>query len=310
MSSTSSPQTRPIDWVIFVFVPLFFACNIIFGRGIRDEVSPFMTALIRWGGSALIMAPAIYLDWKSCWHFIRNHTWLWLWLGFLCMWICGGVVYWCLNYTSAANATLIYTTSSLFIILLEWRYANRHIGGREILGLTIAFFGVTAIVLRGDMSAITHMQFNIGDFGILVAAVAFAIYSVLLRKPEVRALRQTSLFGLVALSGALTLLPSAAWELFNDGMFPLTISAWSKMSAIILFASLGAFFCFQHTVRVLGPSTAGITLYMTPTFSIIMAMLFLDEGFETYHAIGVVLVLGGVILSTTKSRKTPVPPAL
>jgi drug/metabolite transporter (DMT)-like permease len=51
-------------------------------------------------------------------------------------------------------------------------------------------------------------------------------------------------------------------------------------------------------VRVFGPATAGITLYMMPPVSILMATLFLGETFETYHAIGIVLVTGGVIIAT------------
>ena len=45
---------------------------------------------------------------------------------------------------------------------------------RELLGMIVAFAGVAAIVLRGDLAALTHMRFNIGDFGMLSAAIALA----------------------------------------------------------------------------------------------------------------------------------------
>jgi len=35
-----------------------------------------------------------------------------------------------------------------------------------------------------------------------------------------------------------------------------------------------------------------------PPVSIVMATLFLGETFETYHAIGIVLVTGGVVIAT------------
>lgn len=76
---------------------------------------------------------------------------------------------------------------------------------------------------------------------------------------------------------------------------------------MVIFASLAAFYCFQHTVRVFGPATAGVTLYLMPPLSIVMAVLFLGESFETYHAIGVVLVLGGVILATARGRNAAKP---
>ena len=70
------------------------------------------------------MVPILYATWPVARGFVRNHTWLWLWLGFLSIGICGGLVYWALTLTTASNATLIYTTSSLFIILLEWAFCG------------------------------------------------------------------------------------------------------------------------------------------------------------------------------------------
>ncbi|AXV15475.1 EamA/RhaT family transporter [Neorhizobium sp. SOG26] len=303
MPSPTPKSPRPGDWLLFVMAPVFFSSNLIFGRGIIGEIGPFITAFIRWFGSGLIMVPILYATWPVARGFVRNHTWLWLWLGFLSIGICGGLVYWALTLTTASNATLIYTTSSLFIILLEWAFAGRRISLRELFGMIVAFAGVAAIVLRGDLAALTHMRFNIGDFGMLTAAIAFAVYSVLLRRPAAQAVPPLTLFGLMSFSGSLVLLPPAIWEYWDGGLLPSTLNAWSMIAGIILLASLAAFFCFQHTVRVFGPATAGATLYMMPPVSIIMAVIFLGETFETYHAVGIILVLGGVILATAKMKR-------
>jgi len=84
---------------------------------------------------------------------------------------------------------------------------------------------------------------------------------------------------------------------------PDSASDWWKIAGMIAFASLAAFFCFQHVVRVFGPSTAGVTLYLMPPVSIVMAVVFLGETFEPYHALGIVLVLGGVVLASLKGKK-------
>lgn len=296
--SAETSQPRLFDWFIFLLAPFCFATNIIFGRGVIGEVSPFTTAFIRWAASAMIMAPFMYADRKACIDFVRNHSLLWLITGFLGMGICGGVVYWSLTYTSAANGTLIYTTSALFIILFQRLFQKRPIRALEVVGMIIAFAGVAAIVLKGDINALLHLDFNIGDFGILTAAIAFAVYSLLLRKPEVNAMKSFSLFGLIAASGALVLLPVTVVEFANGGSLPVTAASWMKMGGIILIASLAAFLCFTHTVRVFGPTTAGVTLYIMPPISIVLAWLFLAETFETYHATGIVMVMSGVILAT------------
>lgn len=300
-ATDTAPRLR--DWLIFLAVPFFFSSNVIFGRGVIGEVSPFVTAFLRWFFSALFVAPFVVGDWRACWHFVRDKTALWLILGFLGMGICGGVVYWGLTMTSAANGTLIYTTSSLFIILFQRALYGRAIRRLEVVGMVIAFAGVAAIVLKGDASQLLHLNFNLGDLAILVASISFAIYSLLLRDPAARQMASLSLFALIALSGAVILLPPAALELAYGGMLPSSLTAWAKIGGIIVFASIFAFYCFTHTVRVFGPATAGITLYMMPPVSIVMAVVFLGERFEHYHALGIVLVTGGVVLATARFEK-------
>lgn len=298
-----APSPRLFDWVLFLLAPMFFSSNLIFGRGITGEMGPFTTALIRWAGSALIMSPILWRHRQVCLNFVRKHTVLWLVLGILGMGICGGVVYWALTLTTASNATLIYTTSSLFIILFEWLFWGRRISLREIAGMVVAFAGVAAIVLKGDLSAILHLRFNLGDLAILAAAISFAVYSILLRQPGIRAMPPLPLFGLLALSGAIVLVPPGLFEIISGGLLPDTPKDFAMLGGIILFASLAAFYCFQHAVHVFGPGIAGMTLYLMPPMSILMAVVFLGESFERYHGIGVVLVTAGLVLATAPQRK-------
>jgi drug/metabolite transporter (DMT)-like permease len=297
-------KTRPValDWILFFAAPCLFSSNLIFGRGILGEIGPFITAFIRWAGAFLLILPLIVHDRRACFAFIRNHTVLWLLLGFLGMGICGGFVYWALTVTTASNATLIYTTSSLFIILFQWLFQGRKLVVREVLGMVIAFAGVAVIVLKGDIAVLGHLRFNIGDFGMLAAAIAFAVYSMLLRHPAVSKIAPFSLFGLLAFSGATVLLPPAILEIMNGGILPTTGAAFLKLAGIIVFASIMAFYSFQHSVRIFGPAMAGTTLYLMPPVSIVMAVLLLGERFETYHAAGIALVMAGVILATAPRK--------
>ncbi|MGV8939377.1 MAG: DMT family transporter [Allorhizobium sp.] len=303
--SSGAPVPKAFDWVLYFLAPVFFSTNLIFGRGITGDIGPFTTAFLRWAGSALIILPFVIAERRACLAFVRANTALWLWLGFLGMGICGGFVYWALTLTSASNATLIYTTSSLFIIVFQFLFYGRALSLKELAGMAVAFSGVAAIVLKGSLAAALNLSFNIGDLGILGAAIAFALYSLALRNPATATLKPLALFGMLSISGALVLAPAAAYEFLNGGLRPDTVSDWTKLAGIILFASLAAFLCFQHAVRVFGPAMAGITLYLMPPISIVMAVLFLGEHFERYHAAGIVLVTGGLLLATATPKRKP-----
>ena len=308
-SNANSLAARPVDWVVFVLAAVFFASNLVFGRGISADVAPYITAFLRWTGSALLLLPFVYADREACIAFVRQHPLLWLALGVLGMVVCGGGVYWSLQYTTASNATLIYTTSSLFILVLEWLFRGRAIGPRELAGMGIAFVGVAIIVLKGDWQAARHFRFNPGDLGILAAAISWAGYSLLLRNKAVTSMAPLASFGMVGIAGALALAPFALVELVSGGARPDTAHDWVRIAGIIVFASLAAFACFQHAVRVFGPSLAGVSLYLMPPFSIIMATVFLGERFETYHAAGIAFVMSGVVLATAPIGRRKQAPA-
>ena len=305
MPSSYLAEPRGRDWLIFALVPLFMSSNLVLGRGIAGEVSPFATAFIRWFGAVLIMLPFLYRYWPTLFSTLRQNAGLLFSLGFMHILVCGGGVYWALTHTTASNATLIYTTSPLFIILFERAFAGRKVATRELIGILIAFVGVMPIVLRGELSAVFDLQFNKGDLGMLVASMAFAVYSILLRTSGARAMPPLLLFTLVALVGSLLVLPIFIWEILQGGLLPHTTSAWSKLAGITLISSLANYIAFQHSVRVFGPPLAGTVLYTSTPASILLAVIFLGEDFKYYHAVGFVLVLGGVLLATLKlgSRK-------
>lgn len=296
----SQPQTSAgtMDWIIMLLSSLFFSTNIVFGRGLGDDVDPFVLAFIRWTCACLILMPFIYRERDAVFEFIRMRTGLWLLMGFLGMWICGAIVYWSLHFTTASNATLIYTTSSLFIILIERLFRGRHVGLREVSGIFIAFFGIAIIVLRGELLELTAFNFNPGDFGILLAAFSWALYSILQRSVNKTSLSNLASFGLMAASGSLLLLPFAAFQAANGAALPHSFDDTWRIAGIVVFSSLLAFSCYQHAVRVFGASFAGIFFYLSPPLSIVLAVVFLKEQFETYHAFGIAFTMTGVILAT------------
>ena len=296
---TSSTDSRTgLALLVMLGTSLFFSSNLLFGRLVIGEIAPFTLALIRWGLVAALLSPFMVRERSAIGAILRGNAQLVCVLAFLGMVVCGAGVYVALTYTTATNGTLIYTSSSVFIILLEAAFLGRRIGWREAMGSAIAFLGVAAIVLRGDLSALMRLDFNWGDLIFVAAAIAWAIYSILYRTPALSSASNLALFALVALVATLMLLPVAALEFAYGATLPDTGGAWSAIGGIVVFASLLAFSGFQYGVRVLGASLTGIFMYMMPPFSVTMAVIFLGETFHAFHAVGIALVMGGVILAT------------
>ncbi len=177
-------------------MPLFFSTNLIFGRGAVGAVEPFTLAFLRWVLTFLILLPFVF---SSLRQHIRLLSASWRYLlvqGFLGMWVCGALVYLALKYTSATNAVLIYTSSPVIIIMIEWLFRGRKIGLREAIGVGLAFAGVLIIITKGQLSNLTGLEFNSGDLIFVGAAIAWAIYSVALKSPRYEPLQTLPLFAL------------------------------------------------------------------------------------------------------------------
>ena len=307
MTAAASPAAKPalarfIPLVVMLLTPLFFSSNLIFGRSTIPEVAPFTLAFLRWTASALILSPFLWMERDRVRTYVTGHPVHWLVLGFLGMWICGAGVYYALQFTTATNGTLIYTTSPLMIIILERLFFGRPTSWRELAGILIGFLGVAIIVLKGSLTGLAGTSFNMGDLMFIFAALSWAGYSVLLKGRRTAGMPVSALFAVVTLSGSLLLAPFALWEFLTGAMMPQTLTAWGGIAGIVVFSSLLAFSGYQYGVARLGASTASVFMYLLPPYGVGLAVLVLGEPFEMHHAIGIITVLAGLVLATAPGR--------
>ncbi|MEM8648229.1 MAG: EamA family transporter [Pseudomonadota bacterium] len=52
-----------------------------------------------------------------------------------------------------------------------------------------------------------------------------------------------------------------------------------------------------------GPNRAGLYLNLVPIFGALLAVLILGEAFHVYHAVALVLVIGGILLAQHLARE-------
>lgn len=291
------PISRNGALVILALMPLFFSSNIIFGRAAVDEIGPFTLAFLRWSLTALALAILGHRAIRTTYAALRALTWRWFGMAFLGMWVCGALVYWALVHTSATNGTLIYTTAPVLIIAIE-AMRGRTVSFREAVGIVVALLGVVVIVSRGSIEALMNLEFNGGDLVFVATAVSWAAYSVLLKDARIQAVPTIASFCALSAAGAVLLVPFALYEIATGRTDALSSTAWAQVAGVVVFASLLPFSAYQMGVRVVGPSLTGVFLYLLPVYGVGMAVLFLDESFRTFHAVGIATVLGGVVLAT------------
>ncbi|MEP2944381.1 MAG: DMT family transporter [Hyphomicrobiales bacterium] len=289
---------RLISYSTLLLAPLFFASNLLFGKSVIPNIEPWTLAFIRWTLVSLILFPFVFGDLRVQWKAVKQITLLSTIMGFLAMWICGAIVYYALSLTTATNATLIYLSSPAFIIMIEAVARGRRIKAREGIGIILASLGVAAILLRGDIATLTTLNFNGGDLAMVVAAIAWAVYSVVFKNKIFTQFSNSLMLFMFSGLAALCLMPFAFVEIILISPIPTSIDVWSTITGLVIFSSLAAFLAYQHSIRVAGPAISGIFMYLLPAYGVGLAVLILGESFEKFHLIGILTILGGVILST------------
>lgn len=298
----NAPSRLGIYALLFA-MPLFFVSNLVIGRAVTHAVEPGTLAFWRWFLASLMLLP---FAWRGLAHHVAEFRALWrelFWLGTLGMVICGAGVYLSLRYTTASNAALIYSSSAISIVLLEAFFYRERLSASRLIGTLIGFCGVAVIILHGELTRLLTWQFGIGDIGIALCAIAWAIYSVILKRKELKALPTLPLFAAITIAGWVTVAPFMLFELYAYGAFPHGEKQWLAILALALFPSVIAFGLYQILVKYAGPSLTGMSLYLLPVYGVALAVLTLGERVYAYHAIGLALVLAGIALATEPFKK-------
>ena len=69
---------------------------------------------------------------------------------------------------------------------------------------------------------------------------------------------------------------------------------------VALFASVLGFLFWNRAIKKLGANKAGRFINLMPVFSIILAVLFLDEKLMYYHLTGIIFVFAGTFVTSFK----------
>jgi drug/metabolite transporter (DMT)-like permease len=282
-------------YLLLTFTTWCWGLNAIISRLAVGEISPMQLVTVRWLGVVLILAVIARDNIVRDWPILRRH------LPFLClMGSCGFTAFNALFYvaghhTSAINIGILQGSIPIFVLLGSLLVLRQPISLIQGSGVAVTLLGVVIVASRGDPGELLGMSVNRGDLFIVIACFFYAAYSIgLSRRPNVSAL---GFFAAVATIAWIASLPLVAIETYQQGWIAPTLTGWMLVLTVTLLPSLIAQIFFIQGVGLIGPSRAGVFVNLVPVFASIMAVIFLQEVFQAYHALALMLVLGGIWLS-------------
>ena len=215
--------------------------------------------------------------------------------------LCGVTLYFlleniALTYSMASNIGVIISIAPFFTaILSDFVLKEKSLKSNFIIGFIAAMMGIALISFNGT----SNFKLNpIGDVLALLAALVWAIYSVLTKKISeygyntIQVTRRIFIYGITFM--LIALVPFDFELNLNHFTNPLYLGN-------IIFLGLGAsalcFVTWNVAVKILGAVKTSIYIYIVPVVTVVTSVIILNEQITLMSFIGTILTLIGLFLS-------------
>ncbi len=273
---------------------LFWSGNNVVAKAVIDDIPPLSFTFLRWLLASAILLPFTWSHVRRDWRKARQ-AWIRLLLIAL-LGICAfnSLLYIAVQTTSAVNIGLISSIFPVCIALFSWLILKVSLNRTQMVGMFISFVGIILVIVRGDLSAITALQFVEGDLWMVIGVICGSIYPVLLHdKPDIHPL---SLLMIIILLGMLVSLPLYLLDLTQGRLVHINAEVVAGLLYIAIFPSILAYMFWNCGIELVGANRAGLYLNLIPILTAIMAAVFLGETLSWYHFAGLFLVICGMLL--------------
>lgn len=284
-----------LPYLLLTLTALFWSGNFIVARAVHLDVPPMGLVFWRWFGALIVVLPFAWRHIQADWPVIRRHWRIIFTLAALGVASFNTLVYLGLQTTTALNAVLLQSAIPILIFGFAYVIFRDTVRPLQALGIVLSLTGVSTIVARGEIATIHGLAFNRGDLLVFAAVVLWAIYSVLLRKRPV--MHPLSFLTLTIAISVVLLAPLYGWEHLSGRVMHLDHTTVLAVGYVAIFPSVLAYMFYNRGVDLIGANRAGTFIHLMPLFGSIMAILFLGETFRVYHAVGIVLILSGLMLA-------------
>jgi drug/metabolite transporter (DMT)-like permease len=296
-SKAVSSDSEMVGYLVGVLTWILAAGVIVAAKGASAEMPPWSFCFFRVSLAALVLVPIVRHHHEAMGKFVRHRGFEAFFIGAIGLGITQGLLFTALGYTSAVNVGIIFSTTPIVTLVLAGLVLREAMGPWQILGSVLAFAGIVIIAIRGSLAVLLGLDLSVGDIFVVVAALTFAGYTVLLKRAKFELPRLPLLVILMA-SGATAAFPFFLYEVFTGQHENLALRGYMALGYAVVFGGSLMYLCFNWSIDILGASRAGALLYSQMVFTAILAWLILGETLEWYHFVGAGLIVVGIVLVT------------
>jgi drug/metabolite transporter (DMT)-like permease len=206
------------------------------------------------------------IGWKQFladWPRVRRHLLLLFLLGTCGFTFFNALFYTALIHTTAINVSIEQAGMPMLVILINFLLFRLRATWLQLVGAVVTIAGVAITACHGDPRQLLALSF----------------------------------FSFV------TALPFAWWEIGTGRAIYPDLTGWTIAFYVALFPSALSQILYIRGNELIGSNRAALFINLVPIFGTVLAVVLVGEKFQSYHALAMVLVLGGIWLAENSGRK-------
>lgn len=294
-------KSRTIGYVMAIFTIMMWSLNIIYSKYLAGVLTPSEISFYRWFIALFIMLPISYHGLKQDWRKILKHWKLVLIMALSGIGFLNFFIYYAGYTASATNMSLISILGPIFLIVIS----RQKVDIFQVLGISMAIFGVVVIILRGDFSNLAQFTFVPGDIYMLISAFLFAVYSAIQKKAP-SDIHPTALLTAAIFVAAVIFFFPALPDMIKTPIRSVPDLAWGIMIILGIVNSALAYLSWDIVLQKIGTVGAGTMYYTMPIFSIFFAHLLLHEkiySVQIWGGVAIVIGIAFVVFGAARVRR-------
>jgi drug/metabolite transporter (DMT)-like permease len=287
---------------LYLLLTMFlWAGNSVAGKLAVGHISPMILVTLRWVLAFGVLGAIGWKQFLADWPRVRRRLLLLFLLGTCGFTFFNALFYTALIHTTAINVSIEQAGMPMLVILINFLLFRLRATWLQLVGAVVTIAGVAITACHGDPRQLLALGLNVGDGMMLIAVVLYSGYTVFLRfKPDIH---WKSLMLALSFFSFVTALPFAWWEIGTGRAIYPDLTGWTIAFYVALFPSAIAQILYIRGNELIGSNRASLFINLVPIFGTLLAVVLVGEKFQSYHALAMVLVLGGIWLAENSGRK-------
>lgn len=266
----------------------------------RGLSSPDLTVL-RFGVAGVLMLPVFAMAFRRDSAQFLQRWRVWLLVALFAGTPFGLLMFGALQFAPPSHAAVFpFTAMSVMGMVLGAVVLGDRMTYRRVVGIVVVLMGL--VLISGvDASSLTWNA-AMGDAMFVIAGTLWASFGIVLRKYRLDPLLATSV---ISISALCTYAPAYFWLTGASGLMQAEPNVfWVEVLVQGVIAGAGTLYTYSKMVSLLGPSRAAVFPALAPGLAALMAWPVLGHVPAFLEAIGLLVVISGLIVAVTVSSVT------